>query len=82
MSNGVPATERDARQDAGPRAPRQPTNVEPNDARAYLDPRRDLPRYVLARRPIRSVEARTTAIEDARMDCRSTILRNTPTRPR
>jgi hypothetical protein len=81
MSNGVPATARGARQDGGSRAQRQPTIVGLSGARAYLDPRRDLGGYVLASRSDAIVEARITAIEDARMDCRSTILRNTPTRP-
>ena len=83
MSNGRPATRRDARQDAGFRSPSQPTAVGLTAAIAYTDPGRRGTRFTLAhRRNDGIVEARTSAIEDARMDCRSTILRNSayPTR--
>ena len=80
MSNGVPATERDARQDAGDRRTRQPATVGRPDARAYFDPPRRPTGYGFRRGSDGVAVARRTAIEDARMDCRSTILRYTEVR--
>lgn len=83
MSNGRPATMRDVRQDAGFRSPRQPTRVGQAAVLAYTDPGRDAGRFSLVpRRSHATVEARASAIEDARVDCRSTILRNPAKLPR
>lgn len=77
MSNGGPATRRDVRQAAGFDEYRQPARVGRIAALAYMDPeRRAHVRASAHRRPGHLVEARASAIEDARVDCRSTVLRN------
>jgi hypothetical protein len=66
MSNGAPATMRDARQQADMRAPGHPRTTAPKGARKYM----------MSSDRDGVAAARATAIEDARMDCRSTILRH------